>query len=437
MQELLFLAHRIPYPPNKGDKIRSYHVLKYLAGKYRVHLGTFVDDEQDWKYMPVLKELCGETHFVGLNSRRARLRSAKGLLRGEALTLPYYYDASMQEWVTRLLENNPVHRVFVFSSGMAQYVVSHAPSNVIDQRWSNVRRVIDFVDVDSDKWRQYAKSKSWPMSAVYQREARRLEIYERRIAAEFDASVLVSQDEARLFKTLAPESAGRIDYLNNGVDSEYFSPHRHYANPYLPGEKVLVFTGAMDYWANVDAVTWFAQEVFPQIVQSNPMARFYIVGGHPASALKQLENIAGVHVTGGVPDVRPYLAHAITAVAPLRIARGVQNKVLEAMAMAKPVLATSAAVEGIESGIDGASAFNAGINEGTGIVVADDVAECVEQALCLLQGKPNATGRAYVLKYYTWAENLTRLDRLLEGDIVPAVNSSAHTVAQERTVAAP
>jgi len=422
MQELLFLAHRIPYPPNKGDKIRSYHVLKYLAGKYRVHLGTFVDDEQDWQYMPVLKDLCDETHFIGLDSRMARLRSAKGLLSGEALTLPYYYDANMQDWVTHLLENNPVHRVFIFSSGMAQYVAG--------QRWSSIRRVIDFVDVDSDKWRQYAKSKSWPMSAVYEREARRLETYERRIAAEFDASVLVSQDEAKLFKTLAPESTGRIDYLNNGVDSEYFSPHRHYANPYSPDEKVLVFTGAMDYWANVDAVTWFAQEIFPQIVQRNPKARFYIVGGRPTLAVKQLENITGVHVTGGVPDVRPYLGHAVAAVAPLRIARGVQNKVLEAIAMAKPVLATSAAVEGIGSGMDSVSAT-------TGIVVADDIKECVEQAVQLLQGKPNLAGRAYVLKYYTWNENLMRLDRLLEGDIAPVANGSAHTVAQESAVVSP
>ncbi len=424
MQELLFLAHRIPYPPNKGDKIRSYHVLKYLAGKYRVHLGTFVDDEQDWQYMPVLKDLCGETHFVGLNSRMARLRSAKGLLSGEALTLPYYYDANMQEWVTRLLENNPVHRVFIFSSGMAQYVAG--------QRWSSVRRVIDFVDVDSDKWRQYAKSKSWPMSAVYGREARRLEIYERHIAAEFNASVLVSQDEAKLFKKLVPESAGRIDYLNNGVDSEYFSPHRHYANPYFPDEKVLVFTGAMDYWANVDAVTWFAQEIFPQIHQRDSKACFYIVGGRPAPVVKNLENIAGVHVTGGVPDVRPYLAHAVAAVAPLRIARGVQNKVLEAMAMAKPVLATSAAVEGIEPGVNGVSAF-----EGIGIIVADHVTESVKQALRLLQGEPNAAGRDYVLKHYTWAENLMGLDRLLEGDIAPAVNSRVPLAVQESTVVVP
>ena len=413
MQELLFLAHRIPYPPNKGDKIRSYHVLKYLAGKYRVHLGTFVDDEQDWQYVPVLRDLCGESHFVALNSRIARLRSAKGLLNGEALTVPYYYNASMQAWVTQLLEKNPVHRVVVFSSGMAQYVAG--------QRWSKIRRVIDFVDVDSDKWRQYAKSKSWPMSAVYRREARRLQVYERQIAAEFDASVLVSQSESSLFKTLAPESVERIDYLNNGVDSDYFSPERLYVQPYRAGEKALVFTGAMDYWANIDAVAWFAREVFPYVYQRDPHARFYIVGGRPTSAVRQLESIPGVYVTGAVPDVRPYVAQAAAAVAPLRIARGVQNKVLEAMSMAKPVLATSAAVEGIESGTDGARVDRQGFNEATGIVVADDVMVCAEYALGMLQGGYNAAGRTCVLKYYAWSESLMRLDRLLEGNAVPAV----------------
>ena len=313
---------------------------------------------------------------------------------------------------------------------MAQYVAG--------QRWSNIRRVIDFVDVDSDKWRQYAKSKSWPMNAIYRREARCLETYERQIATEFDASVLVSQDEATLFKTLAPESAGRIDYLNNGVNSEYFSPERLYANPYLPGEKVLVFTGAMDYWANVDAVTWFAQKVFPQVYQRDQYARFYIVGGRPTLAVQKLENIPGIYVTGAVPDVRPYIAHAVAAVAPLRIARGIQNKVLEAMAMAKPVLATSAAVEGIESGMGrlnaGLNAGLNGLNEGTGIVVADDATAYADHALRMLQGGYNAAGRACVLKYYTWSENLMRLDRLLEGEISPALNNSAHIITQATTM---
>lgn len=409
MQELLFLAHRIPYPPNKGDKIRSYHLLKYLAGKYRVHLGAFVDDENDWKHVRMLEDLCGETHFSALNTRIARLRSTKGLLRGEPLTLPYYYQEDMQAWVNHLQQCLPVHRVLVFSSSMAQYVTG--------QQWAGVRRVIDVVDVDSDKWRQYARKKSWPMSAIYRREAARLQAYEQHISSEFDASVFVSKDEAALFKKLVPASADHVFHLNNGVDSDYFSPERTYANPYLPGEKVLVFTGAMDYWANVDAVVWFAQEVFPYVYKHDRNARFYIVGGRPAEAVQQLENIPGVCVIGAVIDIRPYIAQAAAAVAPLRIARGVQNKVLEAMAMAKPVLATPAAMEGIESG-----------TEGTGIVVADDPASLAEHAIHMLPGGYNAAGRICVLKHYAWAANLASLDRLLEGDALSVTENPEQAV---------
>jgi sugar transferase (PEP-CTERM/EpsH1 system associated) len=134
----------------------------------------------------------------------------------------------------------------------------------------------------------------------------------------------------------------------NGVDTDYFSPDRPYESPYGPGGPVVVFTGMMDYWANVDAVTWFALESFPSIRQAIEGARFVIVGARPSRQVERLASLAGVEVTGAVADVRPYLAHAELAVAPLRVARGIQNKVLEAMAMARPVVASSAALEGLD-----------------------------------------------------------------------------------------
>ncbi|MEQ6341893.1 MAG: TIGR03087 family PEP-CTERM/XrtA system glycosyltransferase [Gammaproteobacteria bacterium] len=397
MQELLFLAHRIPYPPNKGDKIRSFHLLKHLAGKYRVHLAAFVDDKDDWRHVSRLRQVCGETHFVALHPGLARLRSVSGFFSGEPLTVPYYRNTGMQAWVDQLLTTRPVRRVLVFSSAMAQYMMGRT--------LPGARRVIDFVDVDSDKWRQYAQSKSWPMSAVYRREARRLLDYDRQVAGDFDASVFVSLEEAELFKKLAPDAAARVSHINNGVDSDYFSPERDYDYPYAEGEKVLVFTGAMDYWANADAVCWFAREVFPLVREQMPEAVFYIVGGRPSVEVQQLASLPGVHVTGAVPDVRPYLAHAVAAVAPLRIARGVQNKVLEAMAMAKPVLATKAAAEGIE-----------GV---AGVLVTDEPAAFAALAAQVLRGEMGAeigrAGRACVLQRYNWTSNLARLDYLLEG----------------------
>src|SRR5262249_13933678 len=202
-------------------------------------------------------------------------------------------------------------------------------------------------DLDSDKWSQYSRRMHGPFRWLYRREAEKLFEYERRCAKVFDASFFVSEAEASLFTAKAPEASGRVSVVENGVDTDYFSPQGRYSNPYAADEAALVFTGAMDYWANVDAVTWFSREVLPRVRSGFPAACFYIVGTRPARAVRDLARLPGVRVTGAVPDVRPYLAHARVAVAPLRIARGVQNKVLEAMAMARPLVASPQAVDGI------------------------------------------------------------------------------------------
>lgn len=395
MQRLLFLVHRIPYPPTKGDKVRSYNLLRYLAGRYRVHLGAFVDDAADFAHAPALRELCGECHLVRLNPALARVKSLIGLASGEPLTLPYYRSASMSRWVKQVLHATPVDGVLVFSSAMAQYVMSA----------TGVPRVADLVDVDSDKWRQYAATRSWPYSAIYRRESRTLLRYERQIARRFDATVFVSAAEAGLFRQLAPEAAEKVWHINNGVDADYFSPGRTYVNPYGDSERVLVFTGAMDYWPNVDAVVAFARAVFPAIRRRLPDARFYIVGARPTPDVKKLAELPGVSVTGAVPDMRPYLAHAKLAVAPLRMARGVQNKILEAMAMAKPVLASPQAAEGIEA------------LAGKELLVAADETEFIAQASHLLErGSAAAIGaaaRARVIASYGWESSLSRFEQLL------------------------
>ncbi|MDP2961399.1 MAG: TIGR03087 family PEP-CTERM/XrtA system glycosyltransferase [Sulfurimicrobium sp.] len=391
-EELLYLTHRVPYPPNKGDKIRSFHLLRHLSQHYRVHLGTFVDDEADWQHVETTKSFCGESHFARLTPSTSRLRSLSGILTGQALTLPYYRNAGMQHWVNGLLANNPIKRILVFSSAMAQYV----------QHAENMKRVIDFVDIDSDKWNQYAKSKRWPLSWLYRREGKLLLRYEREVAQEFDASMFVSREEAELFKQLAPESADKTGYFSNGVDTGYFSPEREYPDPYPDGEQALVFTGAMDYWPNVDAVRWFAEEVFPAVHAALPHSRFYIVGSRPTAVVRELAQLPGITVTGTVADIRPYLAHARLAVAPLRIARGLQNKVLEAMAMAKPVLASPQAAEGIRA------------IQGNELHVANTAQEFGQKALALLADKTCGTAaRDRILADYDWDSCLAQVDALL------------------------
>lgn len=397
MDDLLFLAHRIPYPPNKGDKIRSYHLLAHLARHYRVHLGAFIDDPQDWQHVAAVQALCADTQFIALHPRRARLLSLRGLLHGEALSLAYYRHRALAAWVSQVLARTGLTRVLVFSSTMAQYV--HGPA------YAGLRRVVDFVDVDSDKWAQYSRAKAWPMSWLYRREAATLLKFERAVAQEAAAAVFVSDEEAALFRRLAPE-VPRLAAIHNGVDTAYFDPALPYANPYAADEQpVLVFTGAMDYWANVDAVCWFAQAVWPQVRARLPTARFYIVGIRPTPAVRELVRQPGICVTGAVPDVRPYLAHACAAVAPLRIARGVQNKVLEALAMAKPVLATPAASEGIHA---------CPVLDRWTAATAQELAERALQLLTTGAAADGRAGRQFVLTHYRWENNVERLEHLLE-----------------------
>ncbi|HKJ72016.1 MAG TPA: TIGR03087 family PEP-CTERM/XrtA system glycosyltransferase [Gammaproteobacteria bacterium] len=407
-EPLVLLVHRIPYPPNKGDKIRSFHLLRHLAERYRVHLGAFVDDPADWAHAGALSELCAEVRLVPLRPRAARLRALGGLATGAPLTLPYYRSGAMRRWLRRTLRATGTRRLVAFSAAMAQYADEAAPG---------CTRVLDLVDVDSDKWRQYGQRRRGPAGWVYRREARRLLAYERRCAAAFDHTVLVSPAEAALFLRLAPEAAGRVRVAGNGVDTDYFAPRPDLPDPYPAGAEPLVFTGAMDYWANADAVSWFAEAVLPRVRARHPQAAFYVVGTRPGEAVQRLARLPGVRVTGGVPDIRPYLAHARLAVAPMRVARGIQNKVLEAFAMAKPVLATGAALDGL--GLDAAYPLAADS--------ADEMARLAGEALGSGGSELGAEMRRWVTRRFRWDRQLAAFGELLEG---PAAAPEAAAVAE-------
>ena len=418
MEELLYLAHRIPYPPNKGDKLRSYHEVAFLARQYRVHVGAFADDPADLAHVDALARLAGgEVCVLPLDARLARLASVCGLATGEALSLPYYRWRRLAAWVDDLLARRPVRKAVTFSSPMAQYLLEH----------SQITRVADFVDVDSAKWRQYAAYRRGPAAWVYRREADKLLAFERRVAREFTATLLVAPHEAALLRELAPESAQRIHHAANGVDADYFSPEHRFASPFVAGERAIVFTGAMDYWPNVDAVEWFADEVFPAVRGAHPEARFCIVGARPLARLQRLAGTPGISVIGAVPDVRPYLAHATLAVAPLRIARGIQNKVLEAMAMGKTTVASPGAAEGIDC------------LPGRELLIADSAGEWREVVSRVLHRKVSpdigAAARARVLANYSWQANLSRLAALIANRDTPGESAPANAVAEERLAA--
>ncbi|MDP3537310.1 MAG: TIGR03087 family PEP-CTERM/XrtA system glycosyltransferase [Azonexus sp.] len=403
MANILYLVHRLPYPPNKGDKVRSYNLLKHLLKHHRVYLGTFIDDPEDEQHIATLQGMCADLHVARIDPRFAKIRSLNGLLAGEPLTLRYYRDAGLQDWVDTTSRINKIESAVVFSSAMAQYV----------QERQRMPVVIDFVDVDSAKWAQYAPKHRWPMSWLYKREGELLLSYERQMAAKASRSFFVTEAEVALFKRLAPECGIRVEAMCNGVDADYFSPDPERVSPYAPDEIPVVFTGAMDYWPNVDAVTWFVSEVLPSLIQRLPRIRFHIVGRSPTPEVMALAGDK-VSVTGTVPDVRPYLQHAGVVVAPLRIARGIQNKILEAMAMERPVIATADCAAPVDA------------DKNTELLTATTAGEFIAAIESQLTDQASASAigqaaRARVIARYSWEAHMSQIDRYLPNpDPVPA-----------------
>lgn len=421
--DLLFLAHRAPFPPDRGDKIRSYHVLRYLAGRARVHLVAFGESDGDHAVPP---ELAAQLASVTIVRRRKpqALAALEALAKGAPVSLTAFRSAAMR----RAAERVQADAVYCFSGQMAQYLPAGVPA------------VMDFVDVDSAKFAGFAESGSLPMRWMMRREARLLGAFERQVAAQVRASVFVSEAEAALFR--AGGGAGRIEAVENGIDAATFDPERADADPLDPSHPLfacpapvagpsetlrpaspkpashdpsrrhetvgslsplVVFTGQMDYRPNIEAVCWFAADVLPLLRARHPRLRFAIVGRAPTAAVQALAG-DGVIVTGAVDDVRPWLAAAAICVAPLKLARGIQNKILEAMAMARPVVASVAAAEGIDHG-------------GT-VRIAGDAADHAAQILALLDDPAAAAAlglraREQVLARYDWTARLAPLDALL------------------------
>jgi len=395
MQDILYLVHRIPYPPNKGDKVRSYNILKHLAQRYRVHLGTFIDQAEDWQHLDALKEICASVQVLPLSRWQGRLRCLSGLLRGQPLSVAWYRDRAMQDWVDTTLTQYAIRHCVLFSAAMQQFV-----------EHSGCTTVLDLVDVDSEKWRRYAHDHHFPLSWVYRREANTLLRYESSSALKSHTTLLSTPAEAALLAERAPGCAHKLSSMQNGVNTTLFAPDQKLPNPYPDERPVLIFTGAMDYWPNIDAVRWFASEILPRIRAQEPEVVFYIVGSNPAAPVQGLHNGDHIIVTGTVPSIQPYMQHARLAVVPIRIARGIQNKVLEAMAMAKAVVVTTECARAL------------GEPEQLPLHAVENAETFAAQVVTLLQQPAHAAAlgqqaRDFVQKEYSWSTRLALLDTLL------------------------
>lgn len=408
MGDLIFLAHRIPWPPDKGDKIRSWHLLAHLLDRgWRVHLGAFVDDPADFAHAGHLEARCASLLLRPVTSAQRPWRALRALGAGVSLSEAFFDDAAMHGWVAETAQRHPGAPIVAFSGQMAPYLLAHADGR---------RTVMDLVDVDSAKWGQYAATARGPRRWLFTRESRRLFALERAVARRADATLFVSQAEAAQFLLCAPETAARVHALPNGVDLDFFDPAAGFARAPAEGHdlsgEVVAFVGAMDYKPNAEGIAWFARAAWPAVRAARPRSRLFIVGGKPPPEVEALSGRDGVTVTGRVIDVRPYIAAAGAVVAPLLIARGIQNKVLEAMAMARPVVATPQAHEGIDA-----------LPERDLLVAAEaDAMAARVSALLADRAAGDAIGhaaRACMVAHYRWSTNLALLDGWL-GGLTPA-----------------
>lgn len=392
--QILMLAHRIPYPPHTGDKTRAFHIARYLARRHDLSLGFLVDDRRDVQEIEPLREVIGEVEFGRLWKPWSRLKGGAALLAGGSLSLRYFDSRALRRGLARRVVDRTYDLVYASSTPMAQYAAA-----------LGLPVVMDFVDVDSDKWRQYAVHSRAPMKWVYAAEGRRLQACEAAIARTAELCLLATAAEETLLKSFAPWA--RTAIIPNGIDLEYFRPVDRDRAP-----SAVIFTGAMDYLPNVDAVRFFCDEVLPRVRHEIPDAAFYIVGQNPAPEVVRLANVPGVVVTGTVPDVRPYYARTSVCVAPLRIGRGVQNKVLQAMAMGVPVVASSVAQRGLEA----KPGQHLWVEDEPGAIAARVVGLLKSSADCLAMGRE---ARAFVEANHAWDAACARLEMMLRCVVGP------------------
>jgi glycosyltransferase involved in cell wall biosynthesis len=419
---LLYLVHRLPYPPDRGDRIRSWHLLRFLAERAEVDVACLADEPVSHEQRRILAGVCRRVAIVPLASRARWFHAARSLAAGRSATEGLFYSRQLAETVAHWAGETRYDRVVAFCSSMGAYL--ELPG------LADVPKLVDFVDVDSQKWFDYAAQARGFKRLLFSLEGRRVRRLETQLARKAASLLVVSGPEANLLRGFCP--AANVYAIANGVDLDYFrnpqsadgkgdrhvlpelicgagvspAPRKAGGTPAPQQAHSLVFVGALDYRANIDGVTWFCREVWPKVRARYPQAVVSLVGRNPVQAVRELGSLPGVELVGQVPDVRPFMARATVAIAPLRVARGIQNKVLEGAAMGKPVISTKGALEGFD------------LIPGEHVLQADSPEEWLA-AISLLFDNPTErerlarAGQLFVERYHTWAARLAPLNGLL------------------------
>lgn len=391
---ILYIAHRIPYPPNKGDKLRAFRQLQHLAQRHRVWCACFIDTPSDRQYVEPLSRLCEAVAAIPLARPGGLLRGMLGMLRGRTVAESFYEHRGMKRILREWCAAHAFDAVVAFSSSMAPYAL-RVPAR---------RRILDLCDLDSRKWLDYAASARVPSRILFGIEGRRLAHREREWLESFDATLLITEAEARSLAEC--RDRGNLQIIGNGVDVPPLGVSRRSTDQ----ASTVGFVGVMDYLPNVDAVRWFVSECWPVIRSAVPSAVFRVVGRSPVPAVKDLDRVPGVDVIGEVDDAIAEVARFDVSVAPMRIARGLQNKVLEAMACAKPVVLTKGAAEGIDG------------RHGHEFLVADSPAETADHVVRLLgdateRERIGLTARQFVAANHCWRAELDKFELIVTGEL--------------------
>ncbi|MCG3132511.1 MAG: hypothetical protein FLDDKLPJ_03362 [Phycisphaerae bacterium] len=403
---ILYLAHRIPFPANKGERIRALRLIRHLAQRHELWCACFRDDPTEHR-AEELETIVHRLGVVDLPRRGALLRAAKSVLAGATLTEGFFSHPAMTALVNTWMNETRFDAVVAFSSSTAGLALSvPAP-----------RRILDLCDLDSAKWREYAERSTWPVSAVYATEARRLAGKELSWIDAFDVSIVACRRELEAISDAPLRRKTRI--VRNGVD---LPPDTGDASG-ASGPPIVIFVGDLSYRPNVKGLAWFVEHCWPGIVTRSPHAELHLVGRRPARRIARLAGTHGVRVFADVPDVAPFLRAAHVSVAPIHVARGVQNKVLEALAWAKPVVMTSAVARGLDAGLsepwitaDDAGAFI----DGTARLLADaDLRRAIGGA-----------ARSFARLEYAWGPQLAAFERLVTGEMTVTRPAQPRTSAR-------
>lgn len=406
VMNIIFLSHRVPFPPNKGEKIRTFHQIEYLARRgHSLYVFAPTSGDEDLKHLQALRQ--GYCAGVFHAPQPGKLAYLKGLVAWQALSISHFYSSSLQHQLDRFLSSVTVDAIVCTSSCMAEYVFRSR--RLRDAQGKRPVLVMDFMDLDSDKWRQYEKMKHFPLSLVYRREAVLLARYERKIHHEFDTCLFISANEVELFLQSTPD-IGKVKVVGNGMDTESFRPS---SQPKPSKGPNLLFTGVMDYLPNEDAVAWFVEGAWNRVRERYPDAQFYIAGMNPSTKVKSLSRYPGVIVTGFVDDIRGYFDSAHVFVAPFRLARGVQNKVLQAFSCGLPTITTAMGCEGIAC------------RAGEHVLVANTLDEIVEQIAWVMTNQNEARdlgarARDLIEREYSWDGKLAELEAILGAPVAGA-----------------